>query len=67
MWTNNANCDIYIGKGVGVKLLKDIRAAKKSVKMYLLTYLLNSLKSLLTSKKEMLEFKVLTQQSAINF
>ncbi|MFC5045765.1 phospholipase D-like domain-containing protein [Aquimarina hainanensis] len=33
MFYNGANCDIYIGKGAGKKLLNDIRNAKKSIKI----------------------------------
>lgn len=32
-WYNNAICDIYIGKGAGAKLLRDITNANKSVKV----------------------------------
>lgn len=43
---NGANCDIYIGKGAGKKLLDDISTAKKSVKVispYLSPALINEL------------------------
>lgn len=43
---NGANCDIYIGKGAGKKLLDDISNAKKSVKVispYLSPSLINEL------------------------
>lgn len=33
MFFNNANCDIYIGKGAGKKLMEDIDNAKQSVKI----------------------------------
>ena len=33
MFYNGANCDIYIGKGAGKKLLNDIQNARKSVKI----------------------------------
>ena len=33
MFYNGANCDIYIGKGAGKKLLNDIRNAQKSIKI----------------------------------
>lgn len=48
MHYNGANCDIYIGKGAGKKLLNDIRNARKSVKIvspylspFLITQLIN--------------------------
>ncbi|MFC5683598.1 phospholipase D family protein [Flavobacterium sp. MAHUQ-51] len=43
---NGANCDIYIGKGAGKKLLDDISNAKKSVKIvspYLSPFLIKQL------------------------
>jgi phosphatidylserine/phosphatidylglycerophosphate/cardiolipin synthase-like enzyme len=46
MFYNGANCDIYIGKGAGKKLLDDISNAKKSVKVispYLSPSLINEL------------------------
>lgn len=46
MFFNGANCDIYIGKGAGKKLLEDISNAKKSVKVvspYLSPSLINEL------------------------
>lgn len=33
MYYNGANCDIYIGKGAGKKLLMDIRNSRKSVRI----------------------------------
>jgi len=43
---NNAVCDIYMGKGAGVKLMQDIRNAKKNVKIvspYLSPFLIKEL------------------------
>lgn len=33
MWYNNANCDLYIGKGAGKKLIKDMHDAESEVKI----------------------------------
>jgi len=46
MYYNNANCDIYIGKGAGKKLMDDMRNAKRSIKIvspYLSPYLIEEL------------------------
>jgi len=46
MFYNGANCDIYIGKGAGKKLLDDMRNARKSIKIvspYLSPSLVNEL------------------------
>ena len=46
MYYNGANCDIYIGKGAGKKLLNDIQNAKKSIKIvspYLSAFLISEL------------------------
>lgn len=46
MFVNGVNCDIYIGKGAGKKLLRDINNAKKSVKIvspYLSPFLIKEL------------------------
>ncbi len=43
---NGANCDIYIGKGAGKKLLDDISIAKRNVKLispYLSPFLIKEL------------------------
>ncbi|MDR2036710.1 MAG: phospholipase D family protein [Bacteroidales bacterium] len=49
MFYNGANCDIYIGKGAGKKLLNDIQNARKSIKIvspYLSPFLISELISL---------------------
>lgn len=46
MFYNGANCDIYIGKGAGKKLLNDMRNASKSIKIvspYLSPFLISEL------------------------
>src|SRR5690554_5195576 len=46
MFYNGANCDIYIGKGAGKKLLNDMRNARESVKIvspYLSPFLISEL------------------------
>ncbi|MDR2238692.1 MAG: phospholipase D family protein [Chryseobacterium sp.] len=46
MYCNSANCDIYIGRGAGKKLLEEIGNAKKNVKIvspYLSAYLIKQL------------------------
>lgn len=46
MFYNGVNCDIYIGKGAGKKLLNDIRNARKSIKIvspYISPFLISEL------------------------
>ena len=46
MFYNGANCDIYIGKGAGKKLLNDIKNARKSIRIvspYLSPFLITEL------------------------
>ena len=60
MFYNGANCDLYIGKGAGRKLLKDIQNARKSVKIvspYLSPFLVSELISL---RKRNLEIELIT-------
>ena len=60
MYYNGANCDIYIGKGAGRKLLNDMRNAKKSIKIvspYLSPFLITEL---INFKKRNLEVELIT-------
>ena len=60
MFYNGANCDIYIGKGAGRKLLNDMRNAKKSIKVvspFLSPFLI---KELINFKKRNLEVELIT-------
>ena len=53
MYYNDAKCDIYIGKGAGSKLMKDIEQAKQSVKIvspYISNGMLSKLIKLKTEK-----------------
>ncbi|MGC1514513.1 MAG: phospholipase D-like domain-containing protein [Maribacter sp.] len=63
MFYNGANCDIYIGKGAGKKLLNDIRNAKKSVRIvspYLSPGLITELINL---RKRNLEVELITSDN----
>ncbi len=67
MFYNGANCDIYIGKGAGKKLLNDIRNAKKSIKIvspYLSPFLISELISL---HKRNLEVELITTDNIEDF
>lgn len=67
MFYNGANCDIYIGKGAGAKLLKDIRNAEKSIKIvspYLSPGLISELISL---RKRNLEVELITTDKIEDF
>lgn len=60
MFFNNANCDIYIGKGAGKKLLEDVRNAERSVRVvspYLSPFLI---KELIKLKKRNIEVELIT-------
>ncbi|TCP27855.1 hypothetical protein EV195_10114 [Tenacibaculum skagerrakense] len=60
MYYNGANCDIYIGKGAGRKLLNDMRNAKKSIKIvspFLSPFLISEL---INFKKRNLEVELIT-------
>lgn len=57
---NNANCDIYIGKGAGKKLMEDIQNARKSIKIicpYLSPFLI---KELIHSRNRGLDIQLIT-------
>jgi phosphatidylserine/phosphatidylglycerophosphate/cardiolipin synthase-like enzyme len=67
MFYNGANCDIYIGKGAGKKLLNDIRNASKSVKIvspYLSPFLITELINL---RKRSLEVELVTTDNIEDF
>ncbi|MCK4653321.1 MAG: phospholipase D family protein [Candidatus Cloacimonetes bacterium] len=67
MYFNGANCDIYIGKGAGKKLLDDIENAKKSVKVvspYLSPFLI---KELIKLRKRNLEVELITTDNIEDF
>ncbi|SHH20265.1 PLD-like domain-containing protein [Flavobacterium micromati] len=67
MFYNGANCDIYIGKGAGHKLLNDIHSAKKSVKVvspYLSPFLISELINL---NKRSLEVELITSDNIEDF
>ncbi|WP_299781279.1 phospholipase D-like domain-containing protein [uncultured Formosa sp.] len=67
MFYNGANCDIYIGKGAGKKLLADIRNARKSIKIvspYLSPLLITELIKL---KKRNLEVELITTDNIEDF
>ncbi len=60
MFYNGANCDIYIGKGAGKKLLHDIRNAKASIKIvspYLSPFLISKLISCQKQNLEHVQIK----------
>ena len=67
MYFNGANCDIYIGKGAGKKLLDDIENAKESVKVvspYLSPFLI---KELIKLRKRNLEVELITTDNIEDF
>lgn len=67
MFYNGANCDIYIGKGAGKKLLNDIHNAKKSIKVvspYLSPLLI---KELIKFRKRNLEVELITTDNIEDF
>ena len=67
MCHNGANCDIYIGKGAGKKLLEDIDDAKESIKIvspYLSPFLITELINL---KKRNLEVELITADNIEDF
>ena len=67
MFYNGANCDIYIGKGAGKKLLNDIRNAKKSIKIvspYLSPFLISELISI---RKRNLDVELITTDNIEDF
>lgn len=67
MFYNGANCDIYIGKGAGKKLLNDIRSAKKSIKIvspYLSPFLISEL---ISFRKRNLEVELITTDNIEDF
>ncbi len=67
MFYNGANCDIYIGKGAGKKLLNDIRNARKSVKIvspYLSPFLITEL---INFRKRNLEVELITTDNIEDF
>ncbi len=67
MFYNGANCDIYIGKGAGKKLLIDIGNAKKSIKIvspYLSPFLITEL---IKFRKRNLEVELITTDNIEDF
>ena len=67
MFYNGANCDIYIGKGAGKKLLNDIRNARKSIRIvspYLSPFLITEL---ISFRKRNLEVELITTDNIEDF
>ena len=67
MFCNGINCDIYIGKGAGKKLLYDIRNARKSIKIvspYLSPFLINEL---INFRKRNLDVQLITTDNIEDF
>lgn len=67
MFYNGANCDIYIGKGAGKKLLNDIRSARKSIRIvspYLSPFLISEL---INFRKRNLEVELITTDNIEDF
>lgn len=67
MYYNGANCDIFIGKGAGKKLLNDIRNARKSIKIvspYLSPFLISEL---ISFRKRNLEVELITTDNIEDF
>lgn len=67
MFYNGANCDLYIGKGAGKKLLNDIRNAKQSIKIvspYLSPFLISELISI---RKRNLDVELITTDNIEDF
>jgi len=67
MFYNGANCDIYIGKGAGKKLLNDIRNAQKSIKIvspYLSPFLITEL---IKFRKRNLDVELITTDNIEDF
>ena len=67
MFYNGANCDIYIGKGAGKKLLNDIQHAKSSIKIvspYLSPFLISELIDL---KKRNIDVGLITTDNIEDF
>ncbi len=67
MYFNGANCDIYIGKGAGKKLLKDMREAKESIKIvspYLSPFLISEL---ISFKERNIDIELITTDNIEDF
>ncbi|WP_343521864.1 phospholipase D-like domain-containing protein [Pedobacter sp.] len=67
MFYNNALCDIYIGSGAGKKLINDMKAAKRSVKIvspFLSPYLISELIYL---KDNNIDIKLITTNNIEDF
>lgn len=67
MFYTGASCDIYIGKGAGKELIRDIKRAKKSVKIispYLSPFLISELIQL---KKRDLDIELITTDRIEDF
>lgn len=67
MFFNGANCDIYIGKGAGKKLLNDIENAKESIRIvspYLSPFLT---KQLINLKKRNIDVQLITTDNIKDF
>ncbi|MGN7990420.1 phospholipase D-like domain-containing protein [Pedobacter sp. 22226] len=67
MFYNNALCDIYIGSGAGKKLINDMKAAKRSVKIvspFLSPYLISELIYL---KNNNIDIKLITTNNIEDF
>ena len=69
MFFNGANCDIYIGKGAGKKLLEDLRSAQKSIRFispYVSPFLIKDIVDLKKSNAN-LEIQLITTDDDKNF
>ena len=67
MFYKGANCDIYIGKDAGKKLLADIRNARKSIRVvspYLSPFLISEL---INFRKRNLEVELITTDDIEDF
>jgi phosphatidylserine/phosphatidylglycerophosphate/cardiolipin synthase-like enzyme len=67
MFYNGVNCDIYIGKGAGKKLLNDIYSARKSIKIvspYISPFLISEL---INIRKRNLEVELITTDNIKDF
>lgn len=67
MWYNNANCDLYIGKGAGNKLVSDMENAKSSIKI-VSPYLSPSLiKELIKLRNKNIDIQLITTDTIEDF
>ena len=66
IYSNNANCDIYIGTGAGCKLDKDLKEAKKSIKIVSPYISLEKLKELISYKEKGVDIHLFTLRNSLN-